>query len=747
MSIQSEIDRISNEVNTQTELIEQLSLALENKVGGFGTSGENILDRLNVTIDSSNDTDDESIVYPSDAPDIFAIDIPDDMTKSVIYYLYKRTPDGFISLLASTPSCTYEVGYMDNGVFNVIDTISGTTINIWYPQEYPYIVVRATLTAVGNIRPNISPVPTLNNGTSAIAYTLQQMIAINGSIPTLSGFGTSASGISSITKNTQKVRYKNATTNLKTCSRAFMYGFSLTDIEFINFDTSNITSMYGMFDNCFNIKSINLSGFNTKKVTNFEYCFDKCYKLTNLNLDGIEITNACTTTAYMFDNCYKLKKVPQCIADGNYERVTTMAYMFDNCHSLENIDVSNWNVSSVKNFSYLFNNCFSLKEIDTLNWINNICTNTSFMFCYCLSLKGTIDLSGFTGELITTTANMFRWCYSLNKINLSNFQLKVCTTTTYMFATCRNITDIVCDFTKWDMSKITTMTYMFNSCASIEELNLSGWSLDSCTAISYIFDTCLFLKKINVSNWNLPLCKSFDRTFYDCRSLKQIDLSTWKNMVSPTTFANMFYGCYSLIDLRFPTTVNTSSVTNLSSMFNYCYSLKEIPEPMNSWDYSKVTTVQAMFAYCYSLINADISNWYGFGNSLTSLNTMFNGCAKLKRISLRGLSFPKVTTMQNFIANSNSICYCDLDNIEFPVISSTSYYWHPTNEGLIEYYPPKIYHNMSCNVESVSYESLLRVLNAVVPVTTNKTLTLGNNRKRLTVEQMAIAIDKGWTVA
>ena len=48
---------------------------------------------------------------------------------------------------------------------------------------------------------------------------------------------------------------------------------SLTSLNLFNFNTNNVTNMYGMFSQCSSLTSLNLSNFNTNNVTNMEGMF------------------------------------------------------------------------------------------------------------------------------------------------------------------------------------------------------------------------------------------------------------------------------------------------------------------------------------------------------------------------------------------------------------------------------------------------------------------------------------------
>ena len=57
---------------------------------------------------------------------------------------------------------------------------------------------------------------------------------------------------------------------------------TLTEISFIDFDTSNIKYMNSMFYGCSSLTSLNISNFNTQNVTDMSYMFYHCYSLNLL---------------------------------------------------------------------------------------------------------------------------------------------------------------------------------------------------------------------------------------------------------------------------------------------------------------------------------------------------------------------------------------------------------------------------------------------------------------------------------
>jgi surface protein len=147
----------------------------------------------------------------------------------------------------------------------------------------------------------------------------------------------------------------------------------------------------------------------------------------------------------------------------------------------------------------------------------------------------------------------------------------------------------------------------------------------------------------------------------------------------------MFYKCFSLKAIP---ELDISNVTDMSDMFNYCQELKSIP----LFDTSNVKIMNSMFAYCQSLKTIPQLNM----KSATSVSSIFNTCYLLLNLNI-------------------------------------------TN----------IYKSLKINsTVLLSYDTLINLLNNLMPVETTQTLTLGTtNLAKLTDEDKMIATNKGWSLA
>ena len=97
-------------------------------------------------------------------------------------------------------------------------------------------------------------------------------------------------------------------------------------LEVIDGNTSNVTNMENMFDECTSLTSVSL--LDTSNVTNMSDMFLYCYSLTNVSLfDTSKVTNMNS----MFNNCTSLTTVP--LFDTS--KVTIIARMFYNCTNVQ----------------------------------------------------------------------------------------------------------------------------------------------------------------------------------------------------------------------------------------------------------------------------------------------------------------------------------------------------------------------------------------------------------------------------
>ena len=159
---------------------------------------------------------------------------------------------------------------------------------------------------------------------------------------------------------------------------------SITGLNYLN--TSEVTSMLGMFWDCKNLTSLDLSSFNTAKVTDMYHMFYYCSKLTSLDLSSFNTSNV-TIMSHMFSGCENLTSLD--LSSFNTANVTDMGFMFSECENLTSLDLSSFNTANVTNMKNMFENCDELKTITVgSTWSTEAVTISTDMFANCFKIVG-----------------------------------------------------------------------------------------------------------------------------------------------------------------------------------------------------------------------------------------------------------------------------------------------------------------------------------------------------------------------
>ena len=130
----------------------------------------------------------------------------------------------------------------------------------------------------------------------------------------------------------------------------------LTSLDLSSFDTQKVTTMKGMFKDCLALTTIDLSSFNTENVTDMSQMFYYCDDLPSLDLSHFN-TQKVTDMAEMFYGCWVLTDLD--LGSFNTENVTSMYYMFCECRVLANLNVSSFNTENVTDMTYMFSQALS----------------------------------------------------------------------------------------------------------------------------------------------------------------------------------------------------------------------------------------------------------------------------------------------------------------------------------------------------------------------------------------------------
>ena len=506
-------------------------------------------------------------------------------------------------------------------------------------------------------------------------------------------------------------------------------------------------------------------GFGTNTTTNannyqnnVQPCVERCGKLpyvTNLASSISTVsTNICmgtqwlerdnlivgkysnvTSLSSMYNGCYNLEEVACSSWDTSGWAVTAMASMFYNCNRLRRLDLSGWDISkwtlTGTNFTYVWQNCYSLETLDISTWDVSKWTITSLasVWQYCLSLKE-LDLSDWnvSGWKLTTLANAWYYCCSLRELNLASWDTSGWAVKTFSNVWCANLALEKLEISGWVTTNwaVTTLASAWSACYSLQKLDVSTWVTSNwaVTSLGSTWSNCRSLKELNLSTWNTTnwAVTSLGNTWTRCESLQTLDLSAWVTTNwEVTTMVQCWQYCYSLRSLNV-STWNTSNwnVATFSYVFQECYSLETIN--LNNWNVSNwhTTTLYYLFYLTYGAKTIDISSWNISNFALTDTRYLYNSTGAETLLLPAGLH--GTANNSKFTANVYMLA-----NFAPPSIDIAQNY---------------------SNSQRLTRQSLLTIIDRLPTVSTATTLTLGQaNKLKLTSAEIAVATQKGWTVA
>jgi len=317
-----------------------------------------------------------------------------------------------------------------------------------------------------------------------------------------------------------------------------------------------------LFNNLNNVSNIELDSFDTSKVTNMGSMFNNCSSLTTLVLGDNFDTNNVESMVWMFSGCTNLSSID--ISHFDTSKVTNMFNMFYNCSSLTNLDVSHFDTSEVTNMSWMFSGCKKLTSLDLSHFDTSKVTNMGSMFYDNLELR-TLNISNFDTSKVTNMSDMFGNCSSLTDLNLSHFDTSQVTDMSAMFYFCEKLETL--NLNTWDTSNVKDMASMFYNCSSLTNLDVSHFDTSNVTKMNSMFSTCKNITSLDLSNFNTSQVSVMHHMFYNDYKLTTLDLSNF-NTSNVTDMSYMFKDCNNLTTIYAPSSFVTTNVTDSTNMFS-----------------------------------------------------------------------------------------------------------------------------------------------------------------------------------
>ena len=268
----------------------------------------------------------------------------------------------------------------------------------------------------------------------------------------------------------------------------------LTEITSItNWDTSNVTDMSNLFNNCTLLKTIHdISNFDTSNLINISNLFYNCISLTSIDDISKWKLDKVTNMSNMFFNCKNIISLSD-ISNWNTKGVTDMRGLFCNCSSLKSLpDISKWNTENLINMSGLFRNCSNLELLPDISiWNVENVIYMGGLFANCVSLQSLPDISKWNTKNVKTINQLFYHCSNLNSLpDISLWNSNNIYNMKGIFCDCSSLS-VLPDISKWNTSNVVDMSYMFYNCSSLLSLpDLLEWDTKKIENLKYMFNNC-----------------------------------------------------------------------------------------------------------------------------------------------------------------------------------------------------------------------------------------------------------------
>ena len=133
------------------------------------------------------------------------------------------------------------------------------------------------------------------------------------------------------------VRFINSVSYNISLNRTFANCTSLTHVDISTLDTTNVVTTEYCFYGCSKLRSINMHTNNFGNVTTMEAMFSKCSVLKYLDTMYMTTSTNLTNLYGMFNECFELNDIY--LGNINTTNVTNMEYMFAYCRNLYKVSL------------------------------------------------------------------------------------------------------------------------------------------------------------------------------------------------------------------------------------------------------------------------------------------------------------------------------------------------------------------------------------------------------------------------
>ncbi len=322
------------------------------------------------------------------------------------------------------------------------------------------------------------------------------------------------------------------TSNVTNMSELFYGCTNLETISFgNNFDTENVTNMSGLFYGCRSLSSIDLSRFNTSKVTTMSEMFHDCSGFISFNMN---LNTSNVTSMYgLFWGCTNLETI-SFGNNFNTSKVTRTSYMFASCSNLTTILTNDWgDLSLITEHTQMFYGCTRLvggkgtiynssyqdKTYARIDGGPGSETPGYFTKAYAyflaeydgantLTFKGSdTEANGSNQWSITSASIASAPGWNNHKASITNviiegtFMLARPNTCYSWFSGMTNLTSSnITGLSYLNTNEVQNMSRMFEGCSELTSLDLSNFETGNVTDMSEMFNLCSGLTSLTLGS-------------------------------------------------------------------------------------------------------------------------------------------------------------------------------------------------------------------------------------------------------
>ena len=270
------------------------------------------------------------------------------------------------------------------------------------------------------------------------------------------------------------------------------------------------------------------------------------------------------------------------------------------------------------------------------NFINKIFPKMTFY-------KG---IKGNIGKMLNTIEEINNVEKEFIDICIKVEEIEKITSLKCYFKECSGLIKI--DLSEFIAENIKNLNSMFDGCKNLEYVNVSNWETKKLEKADNLFKNCIKLKKIEgLNDWEVYNVVDMCSMFKNCESLEYLDLNNWRP-VNVKWYKQMFAGCKKLKILKFNYLENLR--TN-STIFSALFPFASLSGIINVIPFFFIMTFLLIIHFALGgniiifaivpLASVSINGILvdvGYDNFLDyrklKMRSMFNGCSKLKYISL-----------------------------------------------------------------------------------------------------------------